>query len=1138
MVPVAALAAICALSALPVSAHAQQAYRNIINQKFRAVSNGPQSVIIVDVKNAADLDAVHAAINAKIRAVRSARYQAFRRGARFQPTRRGRRTGEILTYVDTVFLSQNGKALTPTRSARTRDVPAGNHLNFVVATTANNSTFGFDPASAKYARTNAVQAALATELTALLGPSLGNGTVTILNKDDDANDLNAASTIRGATVVVMPSAGTTTVDPNNLNIEIHLPSFNSDSGSFQDSFLGLAQTMAQCYHLPYYSNDAFEQGMARAAASIITQGLKSRGANIGDLAIQTIDPVPGFFYTPYYDLQNQPSLGNNTFFPPTSVKQNFNTTATMIAPRLQMAGTVWTKCYIENPGFFKSFNNAYYNAIAADPNTPNNMTALRSAAGQALPAGTVEGIPFTVWFEQQYVLDTSVTPGPKLYAFASPTSPDTTVSAGAGIGVFYYATDKSGDETVLNATLTPTYYDHTYAQLPSLDNTQAIEAIRNGAANAAPLFTGLDPQRITIDLLVSSSQPNSARPGGNEYTRLYFPAGEETYTPANKPSDFSGVLVGTQAADFVVSFNGGGGALTTTTAQTGGVFGTGQGAFGGEDPSNLIPTGFTKATIIVTPTAGPISTPLTFQRNVYARKDDATNGLFGVSPIWVLNTGANADTNRNLSSHTFDAGPQMVSLPLQPYAPFTSNLPLLFTQGTTTPDPNAQLIAQYRQDADTSVGKYARYPSMPPYQPGLAFWTNFAGAVNRVNFTNTGETADNKNNIAVPLQFGWNMIGNPYTSDLTFDPANADTSGIYIQYQNGDVLPLADAVTAGYVATGIFGYNNAGGYQDITTAAPTGGLTQNLLQTWKGYWLRVTVTEGVTIGYINPKQDTSRGAKRIGSGSLRSRGLHTSARTSEIGGWRLPLVVRDGAGNISGAILGQSPRGGDAFVPALDASSPPPFSRNATLSVRFPHPEWDATKSASDGNQYLSDIRHTGAKAAWDVNVSTPLAEQPYVLTWHNMTTLPRGMRLTLVDMETNTRHAMNQGASYTFTPARGAVTRRFQILAEPRTVGRLFITNARVDAHVSRGIAGAASIFYEVSGASETSIEVRTASGRVIRHIAQGRAASAGVNQATWDYRDDTGRGLATGIYMIHITARTPEGETARTIITHPITR
>ena len=68
--------------------------------------------------------------------------------------------------------------------------------------------------------------------------------------------------------------------------------------------------------------------------------------------------------------------------------------------------------------------------------------------------------------------------------------------------------------------------------------------------------------------------------------------------------------------------------------------------------------------------------------------------------------------------------------------------------------------------------------------------------------------------------------------------------------------------------------------------------------------------------------------------------------------------------------------------------------------------------------------------------------------------------------------------------------------------------------------------------------MEIHNGSGRVVRRLASGRAATTGVNQVFWDLKDDQGRALATGTYMIYLNVRTPEGEQARSIIPHPITR
>jgi hypothetical protein len=1139
-------AAMLATAAITVShtAYAQQSYRNISNQRFRAVGNGPQSGIIVDVKDPKDVNGVRQAIDSKVRATMRVHTALLEREIALLRQRHILRPGHELPLVQMVHLRQNGRLVSAgSRRERTRDVPATNELTFSPPTGFNTT----DTTSTSYTTWQAIntfmqlqngQPAVYQELKKILGQPFSTGNVVIRNVDPDDPSKNIS--VRG--VIIEPP---TAADPN---IYIDFPSFHSS----QDVFLGLAQALTQAFYVTgaggqnSFGFDVYTQGIARAAACIAGQDFTANGFFSALGTIGVIDPVPSFYYTPYYDLLNQPALGNNTFFPPTPSNQTLGGLAGMLVPRLQMASTAWTKCYIEDPQFFIKFNNMYYDAVTADGTVANNAGRLRDIAAAALP--NVEGLPFPAWFEQQYIFDTSVTPGPKLFVNAQPTPPDQVADAGASVFLVYYATTTSGDEKGLSGVVNPVYFDYTYANRLVLASGNAQESINNGFGQASPFFTGIgdpsqgqDKQRLAIDFPVSSSQANSATPGGNEYVRVYFPANEESVS--NVPTNFSGVVIGALSGYFQVTFNGGSGTLSGgdnggTPVTGAGINGTGFGAFNGTDTGSVIPTGFHKATINFRPSG--TNTSVIFQRNMFTRKDNLTTGIFGVSPVFVLNTGL-SQASLTLLKHTFLNGPQMVALPFQPYQPYISNLPLLFSLAPGTPDSNAQLIAQYRQDADPNTGKYVRYPSLPPYQPGYSFWTNFAGVVNNADLSAAGEAADNKDLISVPLQFGWNMIGNPYLTNVVFQN-DSTTPGIQIQYLNGDPLTLQEAINAGYVTAGVFGFNSTNGvaaYQDITTSTP-GGLPQNTLQPWTGYWLRVLVTEGVTLSYINPSPAPGTGGgrgARIGARSLK-RTRASSVPITGPGEWRLPLVVRNASGSATSALLGQSTRGADTFVPALDAASPPPFAQSASLSIRFPHADWDTGKASSGTSDFLSDIRRAGASAKWDIVVNTPQSEQPYVLTWNNTARLPRGLRLTLTDMETGTRQLMNTGISYTFTPTRGVTSRKFQIQAEPRTAGRLFVSNLRVDSHITRGTSSSATISYEVSGASEATVEIHNGSGHVVRRLAAGRATTTGVNQVFWDLKDDQGRALATGTYMVYISVRTPEGEQARSIIAHPITR
>src|SRR5207253_2459944 len=98
-------------------------------------------------------------------------------------------------------------------------------------------------------------------------------------------------------------------------------------------------------------------------------------------------------------------------------------------------------------------------------------------------------------------------------------------------------------------------------------------------------------------------------------------------------------------------------------------------------------------------------------------------------------------------SHTFLAGPQMISLPIQP---FHSDLALVL--GT---DRQRTLLAQYRQDLNGS-DKYLRYPTLPLYQPGYALWSDFATSVAATSIQ--GQRTDIQSEISIAAQFGWNQI--------------------------------------------------------------------------------------------------------------------------------------------------------------------------------------------------------------------------------------------------------------------------------------------------------------------------------------------------------------------------------------------
>ncbi len=1033
------------------AARAQQDYRNISNQHFRTISNGPQSALIVDVANSADIDAVRRAAHAQFAAQLQSQQSALQREVQYLRRHRLIRQDQSLV-IATAAIARSGGRLALPKVMRTR---AGNDLTFTFPT---DTTVPGHWSVQDAAKLSQLANLLYPELKAILGAPGWNGNVTVVNLDPR---LGKVDEVLGALLII-----------NGSNVSIDFPTFGHD----QDQFLAMAQVMAQAFHGPLrIAYDAWEIGMGRAAAVIAAQDIQTYNQTL-------LDPANGFFYTAGYDLLNQPALANNTFTPPTKSNQAFSSTTLsgMLVPRIEMASTAWLKCYIENHSFFQQFNAAYYAAAIADHTAANDVNRLRSYARTADP--NVELQTFDVWFEQQHVLDTSVTPGPKLYSYVQPTFPSTSQANDSGAAVFliYYQTSVSGDETDLSGTSQVIYWDFTFQNRLFLPSFETVTIV-NGFGSVAPFFVNIggtpaDQMRVAMDF-----------PVNKETSRVYFPAGETgTLTASN---GFSGVIVGANGGNLGVGFDNGANFNITVT----------QGDFAA---AGNTPTGFTRARLVFTPTGS--TNAITYQRNVYIRKDSASEA--GIEPIFQIVAPGPTVT----LSHTFAAGPQMISLPLKP---LTGDLANVF--GVS---PSKLLLAHYRQDlaVPPNPDKYLRYPSFPLYQPGNALWSNFSTSLAATKLT--GENMDVQQDISIPLEFGWNQIGSPYSINLS---TNSD---LFIQYLGGDVVSLSEAVTLGYVAKGVIAFSTTTGYNDIGSTTDT-TIPKNTLEAWKGYWIRVLTTEGVTLSYLNPNAPT-RAAK------FRTRAV--PVRQSDPNGWEVPLLVRDRSGNTTGAVFGQSRYGADSFAPALDVASPPPFTRAAILAVRFPHADWSDGVTRTGGT-FLSDIRRSGSHSQWNVSVGVPVGGQDYTLAWSNTAAVPRGMRLTLVDPSSGARRLMNSTSSYTFHAGPNEISRAFQVIAEPHASNLVQIMN--LHATSPQGRAAGTTISFETTADAEATVEIQYA-GRAIRHLARGRAVTAGVSQFVWDGRDDQGRGLPGGSYIVNVTARTAEGAQSRQIVPLLLTR
>lgn len=254
------------------------------------------------------------------------------------------------------------------------------------------------------------------------------------------------------------------------------------SGNFAEDTFVLLQLVLRAFHddaALFY--DAWEEGFVGAAATAI---------QVQPGVSPLFDPKdPGPFYAlSVYEPQNQPELGNSTFYPPSGF-------GGMLVWRIAMARAAWLKCWIEDENFFSRFNAAYYAEFSRT--LPGDVPRLRELAEQALP--TVEGLPFQEWFVRQHVLDTSVRSGLKLFTWNIP------LKEAVVLVVEHYLTDPHGDEFPRGGQARTEYwnYDFTLSLYAEEGNLIQVDSTGEtpGEGFLIPTFFNIGgPQRITVQV--------------------------------------------------------------------------------------------------------------------------------------------------------------------------------------------------------------------------------------------------------------------------------------------------------------------------------------------------------------------------------------------------------------------------------------------------------------------------------------------------------------------------------------------------------------------------------------------------------------------------------------------------------------
>lgn len=476
---------------------------------------------------------------------------------------------------------------------------------------------------------------------------------------------------------------------------IRLPEFILERGY---DWFNLMHQVLHAFRGPLLlSFPSWEEGQARAAAFIAA--VRLRGQGVAELSkFDPKDPVNGdpLWILPFYDLLNQPPLGNPVFLPPSGFQP-------MAFWRIGMSAGAWLKVAAENPSCFRQFNEAFL--ALPDPNAVRGDTvALVDLMRTIVPQ--VEGMNFRDWYRRQYVLDTGVSIGPKLYAFTVP------LHIGVLLVLNHYRTTPTGDEQPLNGTAQLVYRNDQSDDLFAEEGNET--EIIDGEGFIAPQFFNIGGANlIFIDIFVNNLAMSVPFP--------YMVRGEET----NENPLWGGVLnaLGGQVS---IRFN---------------------------DLTDLEPVNVTRGVFAITQglDLGQLfRLQIRHQEEGGAEAVERRNAAFDFYCLIVQGRSAVVPMEVTLSP-----GIHLFTVPL---------LPTATDEAQALGIPADELLLAHWNPTRPGDFKYELYPRITvPMMPGIGYWLKlFQETTLRVE--GTPIPADSP--YQVPLFGGWNQVGNPFARDL------------------------------------------------------------------------------------------------------------------------------------------------------------------------------------------------------------------------------------------------------------------------------------------------------------------------------------------------------------------------------------
>jgi hypothetical protein len=222
--------------------------------------------------------------------------------------------------------------------------------------------------------------------------------------------------------------------------------------------------------------------------------------------------------------------------------------------------------------------------------------------------------------------------------------------------------------------------------------------------------------------------------------------------------------------------------------------------------------------------------------------------------------------------------------------------------------------------------------------------------------------------------------------------------------------------------------------------------------------------------------------------------------------------------------LGAAPGATRSFDPCWDIEAPPDVVPGVSLG-------FGSEGATAAGGRMAADFRsgQDASRGTWPLTLTT--AQSGTIsLAWDGLESLPKTLRLTLLDTATGARFPLASRSGWSVAVQAGQ-TRKLQIVAEAERSQVLGITNVLTRSAGRASGGSSIRLEYSLTADADVQAEISTLAGRSVRRLTTSRGRSTERQSVLWNGLTDSGQPLPAGGYLVTLTARTDDGQTARVI-------